>query len=175
MNLTKNQTLILCAVLAAFAMIERFVPHMPNATPITAIAFAGSFYLGRRAAFLPLLALAISDLTIGWYDWPVMLTVYGSVAAISLLAVAMKKYQGTLIPWAAVVSSSVFFYLTTNFAVWATSVWYPKTLAGLMMSYELGLPFLRNMMVGDLAYTALLFGAFELARYGVRQYRLRTA
>ena len=161
--------------LVAFGMIERFVPHLPNATPLTAIAFAGAFYLGPRAAFLPLIVLAISDLSIGWYEWPVMLSVYGSVAAIGLLSIVVRKYRGTLVPWIAVVSSSLLFFAVTNFAVWAASPWYPKTLAGLIYCYEMGLPFLRNMMFGDIAYTAMLFAAFELAYYGVRRFRVQTA
>ena len=34
---------------------------------------------------------------------------------------------------------------------------------GLMLSYTLGLPFFRNTFTGDLMYTGVFFGAYELA------------
>jgi hypothetical protein len=34
---------------------------------------------------------------------------------------------------------------------------YPKTLAGLMMSYTAALPFFRNAAMGDLLFTAAMF------------------
>jgi hypothetical protein len=39
---------------------------------------------------------------------------------------------------------------------------YPKTAAGLLACYIAAIPFFRNMLVGDLLYTAILFGGFRL-------------
>ncbi len=60
-----------------------------------------------------------------------------------------------------VMASSVLFFLVTNFAVWAASSWYPPTFEGLIASYIAGLPFLRNMFIGDVFYAASLLGVFE--------------
>ena len=48
---------------------------------------------------------------------------------------------------------------------------YEQTFRGLMQSYEMGLPFFRNTLLGDLFYVALLFGAYELVLYVVRKRR----
>ncbi|KKS74674.1 MAG: hypothetical protein UV47_C0010G0012 [Parcubacteria group bacterium GW2011_GWA2_42_80] len=57
-------------------------------------------------------------------------------------------------------ASSTFFFITTNFAVWASGTWYPKTSAGLLLAYEMGIPFFRNMALGDLVFSGVMFGAW---------------
>ncbi|MDO8509723.1 MAG: hypothetical protein Q7S24_01115, partial [bacterium] len=54
-------------------------------------------------------------------------------------------------------------FITTNAAVWAWSGMYAPTASGLWLSYYNALPFWRNMLVGDLFYTAVLVGGYELA------------
>ncbi|MFA4818191.1 MAG: DUF6580 family putative transport protein, partial [Parcubacteria group bacterium] len=62
-------------------------------------------------------------------------------------------------------ASSITFFLVTNFAVWAFFDWYPHTWAGLITNFTLALPFFRNTLLGDVFYTGVLFGAYELALY----------
>ena len=46
--------------------VARLVPHLPNVTPLTAIALFGGAYLPRRWAIaLPLATVAASDLVLG--------------------------------------------------------------------------------------------------------------
>jgi hypothetical protein len=72
-------------------------------------------------------------------------------------------------------ASSCLFFAVTNFAEWAFQPWYPKTSAGLAASYVAGIPFFRNMLIGDLAYTALMFGGFALLERRFTVLRLPTA
>jgi hypothetical protein len=113
---------------------------------------------------LPLAAMVASDYFIGFYDWQVMASVYLSI----LLAFFIGKYTSGrkwfYIPLSAL-TSSVLFYLITNFAVWAFFDWYPHTFAGLISNFTLALPFFRNTLLGDVFYTGVLFGAYELAIY----------
>lgn len=69
------------------------------------------------------------------------------------------------------VSSSVLFFLISNFVVWLTASetmppanQYPKTLAGLLECYLLALPFFGGTFLGNLYYTGLLFGGFGIAQ-----------
>jgi hypothetical protein len=57
------------------------------------------------------------------------------------------------------------FYLITNFFVWlhASSV-YPHTAAGLLACYVAALPFFGYTVLGDLFYSAVLFGAYALLK-----------
>ena len=155
------KNILIALGLILFTLVVRLAFHLPDATPITAIALVSGVYLGRIwAVIVPLLALFLSDLLIGFYDWRVMLSVYGSFALIGLMSYFLKKHPNILTGAALVVASSFLFFIVTNFAVWAFSPWYAKTFEGLLYCYTLGLPFYRNMFLGDGLYTPLLFGVF---------------
>jgi uncharacterized membrane protein YcgQ (UPF0703/DUF1980 family) len=62
-------------------------------------------------------------------------------------------------------SSSLIFFVTTNFAVWAFSGMYTPDLAGLIHCYVSALPFLQNTMIGDMFWTMLLFGGWWITRF----------
>lgn len=168
-----NNKVLLMAVtcLVLFAVVIRLLPHDPNMTPITALAFVAGLYLGKKWVFiLPGLALLISDILIGFYDWKIMLSVYVSFLLICILSLLVTKYRSTLASGLSIVGASLLFFLITNTAVWAFSPWYEKTFSGLLYSYELGLPFLRNMLIGDIIYTVALVSLFEV---GYLLYRRR--
>jgi hypothetical protein len=147
--------------LVGVGLLGRLVPHPPNTTPVTAIAFAAAKYVGAAWAIaIPLFAMVLTDLVIGFYDWKVLVSVYGSVAIIGGIGVLARGARPPVLI-VLVMASSVLFFLVTNFAVWAASSWYPPTFEGLVASYVAGLPFLRNMFIGDVFYAASLLGAFE--------------
>jgi len=54
----------------------------------------------------------------------------------------------------------------TNFAVWAfgDGTLYAHTWAGLMACYTLAIPFLGRTLMGDLLFSALLFGLYEFSK-----------
>lgn len=161
-----NRTGIIISILllVALGIATRLLPHEPNATALTGIAIASSLYLGKKWTIpLTLGILFVSDLFIGFYDVRIMASVYGSFAIIALIAWLARKNKTVLTAGAAVASSALSFFLITNFAVWMFSPWYEKSIAGLLYSYELGLPFLRNMFFGDVLYTAGIVVAFEAA------------
>lgn len=163
MSYKKIYTLILVAViLIAFGVLMRMVPHAPNMTPIIAIGLVAGAYLGQRYAYMvPLVALLLSDLMLGFYDWRVMASVYISFGLIGLLGWIGRSYRSTQLYALFAVAGSTFFFLTTNTSVWLFSPWYEKSLSGLLLSFELGLPFWRNMLVGDVLYTVLLVSIAE--------------
>jgi len=57
--------------------------------------------------------------------------------------------------------ASVSFFLVSNYAVWAVWQMYPRTLAGLEMCYLAAIPFFRNSLSSELAFSMLLFGLFN--------------
>ncbi len=161
--MSKKYLIFFGAGLVFFGAIIRLIPHAPNFTPITAIALLASWHLGKRwGLLLPILAMLVSDSYIGFYTWQIMLSVYVSFAVVGMIGWIAAKYRSVFALGFATISSSVLFFVMTNAAVWWFSPWYSKTFAGLMYSYELGLPFFRNMLSGDIIYTASLFCAFEL-------------
>lgn len=85
-----------------------------------------------------------------------------SFALIVCIGFRLQRRRTALrIAGAALISSLVFFTVT-NFGVWAFDSLYPKTLPGLVACYVAAIPFFRNTLLGDLIYTATLFGGFRL-------------
>jgi hypothetical protein len=151
--------------LVALDVVARLAPHAPNFTPVAASAlFAGAVLRSRTLALaVPLAAMVISDLLIGWHDWRVMGVVYASLALPALLGMwGRARAAIVLVPLA--LSSSLLFFATTNFAVWAFSGMYAHDLHGLVHCYVAALPFLQNTVIGDMFWTTLLFGAWWGAR-----------
>jgi hypothetical protein len=56
------------------------------------------------------------------------------------------------------------FYVATNFAVWAFTGLYEKTLAGLAQCYLAAVPFYRTMLAGDVFFLIVLGGCLAIAR-----------
>ena len=153
-------TFLIAMVFGAAA--TRLLPHPPNLTPIAAMAlFGGAYFADKRLAFLvPLAALLLSDIVMGLYNQiPV---VYGSFALIVCLGFWLQKRRTWLRLAAATLVSSVLFFITTNFAVWAFGSLYPKTMEGLLACYVAAIPFFRHTLLGDMLYAAVLFGGFAL-------------
>ena len=62
---------------------------------------------------------------------------------------------------ASFISASVF-YLITNFAFFYPITLYPHNISGILTSYAAGLPFFRNMLIGNMVFSAVLFSSFYL-------------
>lgn len=141
--------------------VARVIPHLPNATPIGAIALFGGAYLPKgQALIVPLLGMAVADFFLGSHS--TIAWVYGSFLLISLVGIYLKDRASVKNVFLASTFSSLLFFLVTNFGVWFSTSMYTKDLAGLGQSYLMGLPFLRNTLVGDLFYSGALFGAYYL-------------
>jgi hypothetical protein len=144
------------------AAAARLIPHPPNMTPIAAVAlFGGAYFADRRLAFLvPLAALFLSDLVIGFH--PHMEIVYLSFALIVAIGLWLQKNRTAFPIAGAVLFSSVLFFAVTNFGVWAFGTMYPMTWDGLAACYVAAIPFFRNELLGDALYATALFGGFAL-------------
>jgi hypothetical protein len=150
-------------ILAAAA--SRLLPHPPNVAPITALAlFAGAHFQRKWLAFLvPLAAILLSDLVLGLH--PLVPVVYGSFALITCIGFWLRRQRTTARIVTASLVGSVLFFAVTNFACWL--LWYPRSLEGLVACYVAAIPFFRNTLLGDAAYTAVLFAGLALAEKGL--------
>lgn len=156
--------------LVVFGVMSRLIPHAPNIAAIGALMLFGGVYLPKKIFWLPLLALLISDYFLGFYGID-MLYVYGSYLLVGLIGLWLRFRKKPKFVIGSALFSSVLFFLITNFGVWAPpNNWYPHTLNGLVQSYTLALPFFRNSLIGDLGYTILLFGGYELFQSFAKKY-----
>ncbi len=144
------------------AAVSRLLPHPPNVAPIMAMAlFGGAYFSDRRLAFLlPLAAMLLSDLVIGLHSQ--LLPVYAAFALIVLVGRGLQSRRTFAGIAGTTLLGSVLFFVITNFGVWALDQIYPKTWGGLAACYVAAIPFFRNALTGDILYSALLFGGFEL-------------
>lgn len=157
-----------------FGVLLRLLPHIPNFTPIAAIALFGGTYLSRRTAlFVPLLIMAISDLFLGLH--PLMLFTWGSFLLTGIIGLWLKNHKTVPNTLGAAISSSLLFFIVTNFGVWALpNSWYPHTWQGLINCYIMAIPFFKNTLLGDLFYVGVLFGLYELAQVVVKKFTHET-
>ena len=151
-------------LIIGIAAVLRLVPHPANVAPIAAMALFGGAYLNKRYALIvPLVAMFLSDLFLGFHQ--TMPFVYGSFVLIGLLGLWLRKHKSIPTVLLAGIISSTFFFLITNFGVWLTGTIYAKSFSGLLSAYTMGLPFYRNTLLGDLGYITLFFGGYELIFY----------
>lgn len=154
--------IIIAVILVAFGVALRFIPHVPNFAPIGALALFGGAMMGRRfAIWLPLSAIIISDIFIGFYQG--ILFTWLSFAAIAAFAMLLKKKNFTQKVALGAPVAAIIFYLVSNFGVWLTSGMYSLTFAGFINCYVQALPFFRATLLSDLLFSAVFFGAYELA------------
>ena len=186
MKVSKN-TILSFALLILVASLYRIIPVRPAGfAPQMALALFGGAMISDKkwALSLPLLSLFLSDFfyqvlyafgftsTPGFYEGQLM--VYGCFLLITLFSFLMKKVNFKNIALFSV-SGSLIFFLTTNFLVWIGGGGFnrPKTFEGLMMCYADAIAYYRdgglihgfagNFILGDLIFTAILFGGYFIA------------
>ena len=175
-----NRSLVFAfGLMFVLATLYRIIPYEMRpeglGAPQLAMAlFAGAVVKTRRWAFaLPLASMLASDVVMqllhlqyptlapGFYKG--QLLNYALILSTTVIGFFVNPRRISQILGGAL-ASPVVYYLLSNFAVWAGGggLHRPKTLAGLMMTYTDGLPFLRTSLIGTLLFSAVLFGVYQL-------------
>ena len=125
----------------------RLLPHPPNFSPIIATAIMSPLIFKDRflGMLVPVLSLFISDLVLGFHVY--QLVVYSSIIFFTALG------------------SSIWFFITTNFAVWLVWDYYPKSFDGLLTCYTLALPFFTNTLISTFLFTGIILFFLKYLRY----------
>jgi hypothetical protein len=148
------------------AALSRLIPHPWNFTAIGAMAlFGGAYFQSRISSMLvPMAALFLSDLILGFHS--TMLFVYVPFALTVVLGWTLQenKKPARIVPLSLL--TSLVFFLVSNFGVWVMGGFYSSSWHGLVDCYVAAIPFFDNQIFGDLFFTGLLFGSFELLRKG---------
>ena len=159
-NLTE-QIIGLILIVAGVAL--RLLPHADNFTPVMAIAFFGGVVLSPGVALtIPLIVMIVSDLLIGPHD--LFFVTWGAFFIISLFGFLVGKNPKWNRVLLGALGGSLFYFFTTNLAVFIFQSMYPKTWAGLAECFVMAIPFYRNSFFSDLVYTAAFFSLFYLAK-----------
>ncbi len=138
--------LVLLLILFAF----RVLPHPPNVSPIIASALVSPLLFRSRfiGIIMILLAMFLSDIFLGFH--PYQIVIYLTLVFINILAPINRNYK--YFAYGAILSS-LFFFLITNFAVWLSWDFYPKTIEGLIQCYILAIPFFTNTLLSTIFFT----------------------
>ncbi len=160
--------LALVAFLIAFNVAARLLPHVPGVWPLA----ASSLFAGRMlrmpvlALIVPFGAILLSDLGLAGDNWRVTAVVCAAVTLPAFAGMLARRWHGAVPVVAAMLSCSLIFFVTTNFAVWAFNGMYPMNFQGLVQCYVAALPFLDKTVLGDLFWTGALFGGVWLVQHG---------
>ncbi len=163
----RKQFIWLVGIVFVIALVRLINLPIPNFSPIGAMALFGAAYFRNKYAgiLVPLASLFVSDVILelvnGTGFHGTMVFVYGSFLLIGMIGWLLRNHTTALTLAVSGLAASILFYLVTNFGVWAMGTWYPHDLNGLMLSYEMGLPFFRYTLLGNLFYISLLFGLYE--------------
>ncbi|MDA0986953.1 MAG: hypothetical protein O3A55_05055 [Bacteroidetes bacterium] len=164
----KSSTFFIAAIIL-LAALSRLLPHLPNFTPIGAIAlFSGTILKGKIRFIIPLLSLVISDLFLGFYSG--LLWVYSSFILMCLIGIWISRNYNLYRVASGTIFGSILFFIITNFGVWFKSGIYPLTKEGLVNCYIAAIPFFRNSFTGDIFYVSVLFFTYELI---IRKYFIK--
>jgi hypothetical protein len=173
---------VLTATAGVLTGLIRLVPHPGNFTSVGALGLFSGARLGTPFALaVPLVVMIASDCAL-WLLWGPMYSplhesriwVYGSYMLYVPIGWALARTHSVARIGAAAVCGSMQFFLITNYYSWLTDATYARDFGGLMMCYLAGLPFYNAVdplgffgrtLVGDVGFTAILFGAYAwLAR-----------
>jgi len=141
-----------------------FLPHAWHFTPLAASLLFFGARGSRRQMWVPLMLLAATDVLLTKFIYVYPLTwdhfvTWAWYAAILWLGTNLREKSGPVRVVGAALTSSISFFLISNFAAWAA--WtdlYPRTFNGLMMSYVAGIPFFRGTVESDLFFSIAMFG-----------------
>ena len=147
-----------------FAGPLHVLPHAWHFTPLAASLLFFGARGSRRKMWIPLVLLVTTDFVLtkymyGYHVSPEQLLIWAWYAAILWLGTNLREKAGFWRVVGAAVTSSVSFFLVSNFAAWlAQPELYRRTFGGLMTSYTAGIPFFRGTAESDLFFSLAMFG-----------------
>lgn len=182
-------------------MIAAAAMRIPNAAQLTPWAsyspigamglFGGAYFTSRWKAFaFPLITLFVSDLIINYFvfggKYGVMYNgwyiIYGIFALIVFLGKRLLQKVSVKNVVIAAVVAALAHWLISDFTVWLTGGTDLRTMtplarnwAGLIQCYAQGFPFMKHFLVGNLVFSGVLFGGFELAQIRFPVLKLQAA
>jgi hypothetical protein len=157
-----NKNIYLIIILSVLALIARLIWHLPNFSPLASLILFAGYYTPKKYWPLPFVSLFISDLILGFYAWPVMLSVYAASALNLYLGKLLQKNDTALNIASSTLASALIFFFVTNFAVWASGDWYAHNLSGLSLCFALAVPFFKNTLLSNILYTGLIFAPVKV-------------
>ena len=159
----KNINVVIVFGLIILALsFSRLIPHSWNFSPMLAAGIFSGFYFRQfyLGSFLVIFSMFIGDLFLSFHS--TMLFTYLALIIAVFIGLYIKNLKTINILYSSLTSSIVFF-IVTNFGAWLTHGMYEKNLNGLIHSYFMGIPFFQNTLVSTLIYLFIFKTLFDFA------------
>lgn len=150
-------------ILLAFAVLSRFVIHIPNFTPVLAMAmFAGMVLPRQKAIVLPIVLMALTDLILGFHS--TMFFTWGSMILIAFIGEEMKSKSSVTKVFGGGFFASILFFVISNFGVWLMTGLYPKTFEGFVQCYIMAIPFFKWTFISTCCYLGIFIVSYQFVK-----------
>ncbi|EKD77269.1 MAG: hypothetical protein ACD_42C00407G0003 [uncultured bacterium] len=146
----------------AIGVFGRLIIHVPDATPLTSLCLLAPIVFSKRFSFLIILiTLFLSDFILHFlFHYAVFgswtLFTYSGWLMVAVIGFLFSKKSTILNAILYSAFSAVIFWVWTDFGTWITTALYAHTAQGLLNCYIAALPFLRNSMLGAMAWSVVL-------------------
>ena len=153
---TENiNSFILPVVIILVLSLTRLIPHPWNFSPMLAVGVFSGFYFKQfyLSLFVVIFSMFIGDIFLGFHS--LMFFTYVALAIAVLIGLCVKHFKFSEILYSGL-SSSVCFFIITNFGVWLVSGMYEANLNGLLQSYVMAIPFFHNTLISTLFFLFIL-------------------
>jgi hypothetical protein len=176
----RNTFFLAMAVLVVISALFRLIPSdmrpLGFAPQIAIALFGGALITDKKYAFaLPLLSMFISDVIFellhinglsnigGFYSG--QLINYAILSGITVIGFFLKKITVPNVLAYSLIAPT-FYFIVSNFSVWVSGGGFsrPKTLNGMLMAYNDGLPFYPGSIAATIVFSAILFGGYYLVK-----------
>lgn len=144
-----------------------------NFSPLDAIALLSGAYCSKRVSgfFICLISVWVGDIFINriyFSHWslfyPGFYWQYSGYLLISLIGSLLRHRLSLINLIFASLTSSILFFMISNFGVWFSGFLYPLTLNGLTDCYIAAIPFFKNTILSDLFFCIIFFTVFSLIK-----------
>ncbi len=162
--------IIIGSLLVIFAAVLKVLTFPQSFNPIIAISlFSGVVISDKKMAFaMPLLAMFASDLLLeifniapGFYGIA-QIGNYAALLFVTILGFSMKKINTMNVVGYSIVSSFLFFLLSNTNCFLFDTITYEKSIGGWAACLAAGIPFVKNGLLADLCFSAILFSSYTV-------------
>ena len=170
MNSKILNNVAIAAILILLAVVTRIIPHLWNFTAVGAIFLFSTFYFKNRSVrfLIPIAIMLCSDLCLYWlnstpFAGPGIYLCLMLYIPVSFILIKKVKIINIAL---AGISGATLFFITSNFLVWIQGGGYGL---GFIETYAVAIPFYKNAILGNIVWSAVLFGLYALSKSAIKQ------
>ena len=180
MKSESKKTLVISGLFILFGAFSRLLIFLPNFSALESLALFGGAYIAMRyiAILIPLAAMFLSDIVINntiarpFFPDHEGLVIFSDYMIWNVLAIVLIVLFGRMVlkkmnlvnGIKGILGATAIFWIISNIGAWLSSGLFPLTFAGMIENFAFALPFLKNSLLGNFAFGALLFGSYELLK-----------